>query len=77
MKKIREIKANRLNPTQFIAEKAEEIAEQAKDEVAAYFPILVSTRHAVRALPTLWEDSVRTLGGPFARLTFATWPSGM
>jgi NitT/TauT family transport system permease protein len=31
--------------------------------VAAYFPIMVSTRHAVRALPTLWEDSVRTLGG--------------
>ena len=24
---------------------------------------MVSTRHAVRALPTLWEDSVRTLGG--------------
>ena len=31
--------------------------------VAAFFPIVVSTRHAVRALPTLWEDSVRTLGG--------------
>jgi NitT/TauT family transport system permease protein len=31
--------------------------------VAAYFPIMVSTRHAVRALPTIWEDSVRTLGG--------------
>ncbi|MFC9897053.1 ABC transporter permease [Nocardia sp. NPDC127579] len=31
--------------------------------VAAYFPVMVSTRHAVRALPTLWEDSVRTLGG--------------
>lgn len=31
--------------------------------VAAFFPILVSTRHAVRALPTLWEDAVRTLGG--------------
>ncbi|MEE2060786.1 ABC transporter permease [Rhodococcus artemisiae] len=31
--------------------------------VAAFFPIMVSTRHAVRALPTLWEDSVRTLGG--------------
>ena len=29
--------------------------------VAAFFPIMVSTRHAVRALP--WEDSVRTLGG--------------
>jgi len=31
--------------------------------LAAYFPIMVSTRHAVRALPTLWEDAVRTLGG--------------
>jgi NitT/TauT family transport system permease protein len=31
--------------------------------LAAYFPVMVSTRHAVRALPTLWEDSVRTLGG--------------
>jgi NitT/TauT family transport system permease protein len=31
--------------------------------LAAYFPIMVSTRHTVRALPTLWEDSVRTLGG--------------
>jgi NitT/TauT family transport system permease protein len=31
--------------------------------LAAYFPIMVSTRHAVHALPTLWEDSVRTLGG--------------
>lgn len=31
--------------------------------VAAFFPILVSTRYAVRALPTLWEDAVRTLGG--------------
>ena len=25
---------------------------------AAFFPILVSTRHAVRALPTVWEDAV-------------------
>lgn len=31
--------------------------------VAAFFPILVSTRHAVRALPTIWEDAVRTMGG--------------
>ncbi|MDR8408189.1 ABC transporter permease [Nonomuraea sp. 3-1Str] len=30
---------------------------------AAFFPIMVSTRHAARALPTLWEDAVRTLGG--------------
>jgi len=31
--------------------------------LAAYFPIMVSTRHSVRALPTIWEDSVRTFGG--------------
>src|SRR3712207_8995848 len=30
---------------------------------AAFFPILVSTRHAVAALPTVWEDAVRTMGG--------------
>lgn len=30
---------------------------------AAFFPILVSTRHAVSALPTVWEDAVRTMGG--------------
>ncbi|WP_412751243.1 ABC transporter permease [Krasilnikovia sp. M28-CT-15] len=30
---------------------------------AAFFPIMVSTRHAVRALPTVWEDAVRTMGG--------------
>lgn len=31
--------------------------------VAAVFPIIVSTRHAVRALPTIWEEAVRTMGG--------------
>ncbi|MFG1999843.1 ABC transporter permease [Spirillospora sp. NPDC048911] len=36
--------------------------------VAAFFPILVSTRHAVRALPLVWEDAVRTLGGSRARV---------
>jgi NitT/TauT family transport system permease protein len=30
---------------------------------AAFFPILVSTRHAVRALPTVWEEAVATMGG--------------
>ena len=29
---------------------------------ASLFPVMVSTRHAVRALPTIWEDAVRTLG---------------
>ncbi|HVK25723.1 MAG TPA: ABC transporter permease [Actinokineospora sp.] len=31
--------------------------------VASFFPIMVSTRHAVRALPTSWEDAIRTMGG--------------
>ncbi|MFE3189374.1 ABC transporter permease [Nocardia sp. NPDC059240] len=31
--------------------------------LAAFFPIMVATRHAVRALPTIWEESVRTQGG--------------
>lgn len=30
---------------------------------AAFFPVAVSTRHAVRALPASWEDAVRTMGG--------------
>jgi NitT/TauT family transport system permease protein len=29
---------------------------------AAFFPVLVSTRHAVRALPLVWEDAVKTMG---------------
>ncbi|MFI6218251.1 ABC transporter permease [Nocardia brasiliensis] len=41
---------------------------------ATLFPVLVSTRHAVRALPTIWEDAVRTLGASrvdvLARVTF-------
>ncbi|WP_019630144.1 ABC transporter permease [Actinomadura atramentaria] len=36
--------------------------------VAAFFPVVVSTRHAVRALPPVWEDAVRTLGGGRARV---------
>ncbi|TXS33978.1 ABC transporter permease [Streptomyces sp. ms191] len=35
---------------------------------AAFFPVLVSTRHAVRALPPLWEDAVVTMGGGRARV---------
>jgi len=36
--------------------------------IAAFFPIAVSTRHAVRALPVIWEDAVLTLGGGRARV---------
>lgn len=31
--------------------------------LAAVFPVVVSTRHAVLALPLVWEDAVRTMGG--------------
>lgn len=30
--------------------------------LAALFPVVVATRHAVRALPFVWEDAVRTMG---------------
>ncbi|MFC8918720.1 ABC transporter permease, partial [Streptomyces sp. NPDC057116] len=30
---------------------------------AAFFPVLVSTRHAVRSLSPVWEEAVRTMGG--------------
>jgi NitT/TauT family transport system permease protein len=39
--------------------------------VAAFFPITVSTRHAVRALPTVWEEAVRTLGAGRARVLWS------
>ena len=35
---------------------------------AAFFPILVSTRHAVRALPPVWEDALRTMGASRRRV---------
>ncbi|MEU2625597.1 ABC transporter permease [Kitasatospora sp. NPDC007106] len=35
---------------------------------AAFFPITVSTRHAVRAVPPRWEEAVRTMGGGRARV---------
>ncbi|WP_285749918.1 ABC transporter permease [Lentzea sp. NBRC 105346] len=38
--------------------------------VAAFFPILVSTRHAVRALPTIWEDAIRTMGASRSQVLF-------
>jgi NitT/TauT family transport system permease protein len=38
---------------------------------AAFFPIMVSTRHAVQALPTVWEDAVRTMGGGRLRVLFS------
>ncbi|MEU6237528.1 ABC transporter permease [Kitasatospora sp. NPDC047058] len=38
---------------------------------AAFFPVLVATRHAVRAVPPLWEEAVRTMGGGRARVLWS------
>ncbi|MFF3379306.1 ABC transporter permease [Streptomyces sp. NPDC002680] len=35
---------------------------------AAFFPVLVSTRHAVRALTPVWEEAVLTMGGGRLRI---------
>lgn len=35
---------------------------------AAFFPVLVSTRHAVRALTPVWEEAVLTMGGGRRRI---------
>ncbi|MGW6564062.1 ABC transporter permease [Streptomyces sp. NPDC054975] len=38
---------------------------------AAFFPVLVSTRHAVRALTPVWEEAVLTMGGGRLRVLFS------
>ncbi|MFJ5787981.1 ABC transporter permease [Streptomyces hydrogenans] len=38
---------------------------------AAFFPVLVSTRHAVRALSPGWEEAVLTMGGGRARVLWS------
>ncbi|WP_407288813.1 ABC transporter permease [Streptomyces sp. BP-8] len=38
---------------------------------AAFFPVLVSTRHAVRALTPIWEEAVLTMGGGRLRVLFS------
>lgn len=60
---IRPIPAIALVPVAILMFPTSESGIVAITFLAAFFPIMVSTRHAVRALPTLWEDSVRTLGG--------------
>ncbi|MFB7944924.1 ABC transporter permease [Kitasatospora phosalacinea] len=37
---------------------------------AAFFPVTVATRHAVRAVPPRWEEAVRTMGGGTGRVLF-------
>ncbi|MFJ9608897.1 ABC transporter permease [Kitasatospora sp. NPDC101176] len=38
---------------------------------AAYFPVTVATRHAVRAVPPRWEEAVRTMGAGRARVLWS------
>ncbi|WP_223005943.1 ABC transporter permease [Streptomyces genisteinicus] len=38
---------------------------------AAFFPVTVSTRHAVRALAPVWEEAVRTMGGGRGRVLWS------
>ncbi|MFE4260389.1 ABC transporter permease [Streptomyces sp. NPDC056883] len=38
---------------------------------AAFFPVLVSTRHAVSALSPVWEEAVLTMGGTRPRILFS------
>ncbi|MFB8395958.1 ABC transporter permease [Streptomyces yangpuensis] len=38
---------------------------------AAFFPVVVSARHAVRALSPVWEEAVLTLGGGRLRVLFS------
>ncbi|MEU2064178.1 ABC transporter permease [Streptomyces sp. NPDC013455] len=45
---------------------------------AAFFPVLVSTRHAVRALTPVWEEAVRTMGaGRFRILRSVVLPGAL
>jgi NitT/TauT family transport system permease protein len=60
---LRPIPAIAIVPVAILIFPSDETGIVAITFLAAYFPIMVSTRHAVRALPTIWEDSVRTLGG--------------
>lgn len=60
---LRPIPAIAIVPVAILLFPSDEAGIVAITFLAAYFPIMVSTRHAVRALQTIWEDSVRTLGG--------------
>ncbi|MBW8803327.1 MAG: ABC transporter permease [Catenulispora sp. 13_1_20CM_3_70_7] len=59
---VRPIPAIALVPVAILAFPSDEQGMVAITGAAAFFPIFVSTRHAVRALPTTAEEAVRTLG---------------
>lgn len=60
---VRPVPAIALVPIVILVLPTNEVGMVFITSIAAFFPILVATRHAVRALPTIWEDSVRTMGG--------------
>ncbi|KXO91269.1 ABC transporter permease [Tsukamurella pseudospumae] len=60
---VRPIPAIALVPVMILLLPSSEAGMVAITATAAFFPIVVSVRHAVRALPTVWEESVRTQGG--------------
>jgi NitT/TauT family transport system permease protein len=59
---VRPIPAIALVPVAILAFPSNEQGMVAITTTAAFFPIFVSTRHAVRALPVTVEEAVRTLG---------------
>src|SRR6476620_6479351 len=59
---VRPIPAIALVPVAILAFPTDEQGMVAITGTAAFFPVFVSTRHAVRALPTTVEEAVRTLG---------------
>lgn len=59
---VRPIPAIALVPVAILAFPSNEQGMVAITGTAAFFPVFVSTRHAVRALPTTVEEAVRTLG---------------
>ncbi|WP_019204395.1 ABC transporter permease [Tsukamurella sp. 1534] len=60
---VRPIPAIALVPVMILLLPSSEAGMVAITATAAFFPITVSVRHAVRALPVVWEESVRTQGG--------------
>ena len=75
---VRPIPAIALVPVAILAFPSNEQGMVAITTTAAFFPIFVSTRHAVRALPVTVEEAVRTLGaGRFTVLRRVVLPGAL
>lgn len=75
---VRPIPAIALVPVAILAFPSNEQGMIAITGTAAFFPVFVSTRHAVRALPTTVEEAVRTLGaGRWTVLRRVVLPGGL